>query len=86
MFQAEPPCLKNGHGSFTIGEWVEFTMNRPDWKGDTAGDIRHNGEFFFIRTCNNGPLLIGLGGVDPGSIRKPRASPLDKLVKSMGRR
>ena len=55
----------------------------------TCGSIDTHQEvtpYGFIRTCNNGPLLIGTGGVDAASIRKPAANKYDKLVKSMGRR
>ena len=83
MFKASQTCFKNRHGSFEIGEWVEFSVNRPDWKGDTAGDVRHNGEEFFIRTCNSGRLAIGPGAVDAESIRKPAPNKFDRLVKSL---
>jgi hypothetical protein len=67
-----PPSLSNQHGTFQIGEWVAFTVDRPGWAGDTSGTLRYNGKEFFIRTPT-ARLPVGPNFVREDSIRLPAA-------------
>ena len=64
-----PPSFRNRNGTFEIGEWVSFAVDREDWAGPTGGDIRHNGNIFYVRTPA-GNLPICPGFVIEDSIRR----------------
>jgi hypothetical protein len=43
----------NQHGFIRQGDWVTFEP-LPEWKGETAGVFRHDGERFYVETINSG--------------------------------